>query len=306
MTLHILNAEQQTLHGALSREYAPILTIDPGDTVRYTTLDARWGKDRETRIEPLRPNWRGHALTGPIAIRGAEPGMTLVVHIGELKTGSYGWNLAGGGAFGVNTELGVVESPQVKYDWSLDQAAGRATNQFGHSVAMRPFLGFLGVAPEEPGEHSTTPPRRWGGNIDCKELVAGSSLFLPVGAPGALFSCGDAHAAQGDGEVSCLAIECALTQADLTFGVLDKPLSLPRAHTPAGWVTMGFSTDLNEAMVQALDGMLVLMGELYGLERREALALASVAVDLRITQVVNQVRGVHAVLPHGAIQFPQK
>lgn len=283
-----------------------MLTIDSGDTVRFTTLDADWYRG-EVQTQPLRPEWlRGHALTGPVFVRGAEPGMTLAIHIGELRTHTYGWNVGGGGPFGVNSLLGLSESPRCKFDWDLKPDEGTATTQLGHVVRMRPFMGCMGVAPDEPGEHSTTPPRRWGGNIDCKELVSGSTLYLPVGVPGALFSCGDGHAAQGDGEVSGFAIECALDRADLTFELLDRPIHRPRALTPSGWVTMGFSADLNEAMVQALDGMLDLMGELYGTERQEALALASAAVDLRVTQVVNQTRGVHALLPHGAIQFPGK
>jgi acetamidase/formamidase len=305
MALYELSPSLATLHGTFSRDYAPVLTIESGDTVRFSTLEAGWRSGKGQRVEPARPEWnRGHALCGPVAIRGAEPGMTLAVHIGEVRPTDWGWNGGGGGKFGINTLLGLDDEPQAHNDWALDYAAGTATNQFGQQVALRPFLGVMAVAPAEPGEHSTTPPRRWGGNIDCKELIAGSTLYLPVGAPGALFSCGDGHAAQGDGEVSCLAIECPMERADLTFELLpDVQIQMPRAHTAAGWITFGFSEDLNEAMIQALNGMLDLMGELHGVERRQALALASVAVDLRVTHVVNQVRGVHAVLPHGAIRF---
>ena len=146
------------------------------------------------------------------------------------------------------------------------------------------------------------PPHVTGGNIDCKELVAGSTLYLPIAVPGGLFSVGDGHAVQGDGEVCVTAIECPMERVDLTFE-LEPGLQLatPRAHTPAGWITFGFHEDLDEAMLIALEAMLDLMGELHGLSRQEAFGLASLVVDLRITQVVNQVRGVHALLPHGAI-----
>lgn len=141
--------------------------------------------------------------------------------------------------------------------------------------------------------------------MDCKELVAGSSLFLPVAVPGGLFSTGDGHAVQGDGEVSGLAIECPMEHVDLTFQLHPQmTLTTPRAKTPAGWITLGFDEDLGKAMEIALDAMLDMMGEMHGLARRDALALASLAVDLRVTQVVNGAQGVHALLPHGALRLP--
>jgi acetamidase/formamidase len=175
-------------------------------------------------------------------------------------------------------------------------------NQFGQVIALHPFMGVMGVAPAEPGLHATAPPRATGGNIDCKELVAGSTLYLPVRVPGALFSVGDGHGAQGDGEVSKTAVECPMEHVSLTFTLEDQPLALPRANAPAGWITFGFHPDLNEATVIALDEMLTLLGTLYGVERPEALALASVLVDLRVTQIANGVHGVHALLPHGALR----
>jgi acetamidase/formamidase len=170
-------------------------------------------------------------------------------------------------------------------------------------VTLRPFMGIYGMPPAETGIHSTIPPRVTGGNIDCKELIVGSTLYLPIAVEGGLFSTGDGHAAQGDGEVSITAIECPMDRVDLTFDVHDNlPISTPIANTPAGWITMGFHEDLDEALLIALEAMLTLMKRLHGLERLDALALASVAVDFRVTQVVNRVRGIHAVLPHGAIR----
>ena len=164
----------------------------------------------------------------------------------------------------------------------------------------------MGVPPAEPGRHSTIPPYWHGGNLDCRELVAGATLYLPVTVPGALLSVGDGHAAQGDGEVSGTAIECPIERADLTLDVLPDlfgaPVTTPVARTPAGWVTMGVADDLDEAMAIALDAMLDVMAALHGVGRSDALALASVVVDLRVTQVVNQVVGVHAVLPWGAVR----
>jgi acetamidase/formamidase len=139
--------------------------------------------------------------------------------------------------------------------------------------------------------------------MDCRELVAGTSLFLPVLAPGALFSFGDGHAAQGDGEVSGTAIECMMRRVELRLAVRrDMNISGPRARTPAAWVTMGFAESLDEAAARAMAGMLDVMSERHALDRVHALALASAVVSLRVTQVVNGVRGVHAVLRHDAVE----
>jgi acetamidase/formamidase len=159
----------------------------------------------------------------------------------------------------------------------------------------------MGMPPAEPGVYSTAPPRRNGGNIDCRELVAGSTLYLPVAVAGGLFSTGDGHAAQGDGEVAGTAIECAMTtelQLDLTEG---RPVPGIHAVTPAGRITFGFAEDLNEAMADALDAMLAWMAALFGVDKAAAMALASPAVSLRVTQVANGVWGVHALLPAGAL-----
>lgn len=187
--------------------------------------------------------------------------------------------------------------------WTLDVERMIGSNQFGHTVALHPFMGVMGLAPDEPGILPTAPPRFCGGNLDCKELVSGTSLYLPVAVEGGFFYVGDGHAAQGDGEVSVTAIECPMEQVDLTFFVHDNfTLSMPRAKTPAGWLTMGLHKELEEAMYLALEQMVELIQHMFHLERTHALALASLTVDLRITQIVNGVRGVHAILPHGAIR----
>ncbi len=157
------------------------------------------------------------------------------------------------------------------------------------------------MPPAAAGRHSTVPPRPTGGNIDCKELVAGSTLYLPVEVAGGLFSLGDGHAVQGDGEAAGPALECPMERVSVRFEVLeDMPLRMPQADTPAGWLTFGFHEDLDEAMWLALEGMLDVL-ERRGYNRKEALMLASLVVDLRVTQVVNITKGVHAVLPHAAL-----
>jgi acetamidase/formamidase len=162
----------------------------------------------------------------------------------------------------------------------------------------------MGMSPAQAGVHSTAPPRTCGGNIDCKELGVGATVFLPIAVDGALFSAGDGHGRQGDGEASGTAIECPVERAELTLTVRDDlELEWPIAWTPDAWVTFGFDVDVDDAAAIALDGMLKLMAREHGLDRSDALALASVVVDVRVTQLVNGVLGVHAVLPHDAIRI---
>jgi acetamidase/formamidase len=198
--------------------------------------------------------------------------------------------------------LDTSTAPMVALQWRLDSQMQVATNNLGFSVDMRPFLGVIGLAPAEDGEFSTTPPRYCGGNLDCKDLVQGSVLYLPVSVEGALLSVGDGHARQGDGEVSGSAIECATT-AELQLTVVAAPVvTTPHAKTPSSRITFGFDRDLNSASAAALDAMLTWMEGLFAVTRSEALALASTVVDLRITQVANGVWGVHAVLEDDALR----
>lgn len=303
---HEIPLERRTLHGHFSPDLPPILTINSGDTVAFSCLDSGWhvapGKKFEPRDEELDD---GHALVGPIEVRGARAGQTLAVRIDEVRVGSFGATLARGWSTPLNDRLGMSDGETLIIHWSLDAEAGVGRDPQGREVALRPFPGVLGMPPPEPGIHPTAPPRRWGGNIDCTELVAGTTLFLPIPVDGALFSAGDGHARQGDGEVSQTAIECPLDRLELTLSVPDCPeLQTPIAWTPDAWVTFGFDEDLDEAAAAATDSMLELMGRELELERADALALASVVVDLRVTQLVNGVRGVHAVLRHDAIRMP--
>ena len=312
MALHELPLERRTLHGHFSRDLAPVLTVEPGDMVRFATLDSGWGVEAPLPPEPRRqfeprdPELdAGHALVGPIEVRGARAGQTLAVRIDDVRVGPYGYTQGGGLATTLNERLGLAGGEGRILVWQLDADADVGRDQHGREVDLRPFPGVLGMPPPEPGAHPTRPPRIWGGNIDCKELVAGTTLFLPIPVEGALFSAGDGHAQQGDGEVSQLAIECPLERLELMLDVRDDlPLTTPIAWTPEAWVTLGFDEDLDEAAALALDAMLDLMQREHGLERRDALALATAVVDLRVTQLVNVVRGVHAVLRHDAIRWP--
>jgi acetamidase/formamidase len=279
VALHELPLDPAYLHGHFSRELEPVLTIDAGDSVRFAVPNAGWEQARGEAVASRNPDIdTGHPLAGPIEVRGARAGQTLVVQIDEVAPSAWGVTHSEGGH---------------RIDWEL---RGRIGAGAGQRVRLAPFLGVMGMPPPEPGVHSTIPPRPWGGNIDCKELVAGTTLFLPIPVDGALFSAGDGHAAQGDGEVSGTAIE-APVEAQVTLDLRDDlPLEWPVARIKGAWLTFGFDEHLGRAAKIAVEGMLALMHREHGLERPDGLALASVVVDLRVTQVVNQSLGVHAVL----------
>jgi acetamidase/formamidase len=278
--IHDLPLERRTLHGHFSRDLEPVLEVDPGDSVRISTPASSWHLDDGSLFEPRSsPEDDGHALAGPILVRGAREGQALVVRIDEVVPGPWGVTFS--------------EWPH-RIDWQL--AGGLGVASTGQRVRLAPFLGVLGMPPIGHGVHSTTPPRRQGGNIDCKELVAGTTLYLPIPVDGALFSAGDGHAAQGDGEVSGTAIECP-SRARLTLDLRDDlQLEWPIARVDGAWLAFGFDEHLGLAAKKATDGMLALMQREHGLDAGDALALASVVVDLRVTQVVNGQLGVHAVL----------
>ena len=285
MTVHEIPLLDETLHGFFSSALSPVLTIDPGDSVQFQALNAGWHWDFggvfSERDEELHS---GHALTGPIEVRGARAGQTLVVAVDDVTPRAWGITFAHGTGF----------------RWEID--GDTATDERGKTVSLAPFLGVIGMPPAGPGIHPTGPPRKTGGNIDCKLLVAGTTLYLPIEVDGALLSAGDGHAVQGDGEVSGTAIECPLERAQLTVEVIDRELRSPIARIPNAWVAFGFDEDLDLAAEQATATMLDLMERELDVERKHALALASVAVDLHVTQIVNGVKGVHAVLADGAIR----
>jgi acetamidase/formamidase len=289
--IHELPLERRTLHGHFSRELAPVLTVDSGDSVRFQALNAgwRWEADRELLEERDADGLdSGHALSGPIEVRGARAGQTLAVRIDEVRPGPWGVTFGDGEPF----------------HWRIDGASGTATDHLGATVSLAPFLGVIGMPPGEPGVWSTIPPRRSGGNIDCRLLVAGSTLFLPIENDGALLSAGDGHATQGDGEVSGTAIECPLESAAVTLDVRDGPeLRMPIARTADAWIAFGFDQDLDVAAELATETMLDLMERELAVDRKRALALASVAVDLAVTQLVNDAKGVHAILRDDRVQL---
>ena len=309
--MHTLKATPKTVAwGYYDAKAAPVLRVKSGDTVEIQTLitsspkrleDAGVPADqveqslRDITTEVTDKGPGGHILTGPVYIEDAQPGDVLEIRIQKIKLAiPYAYNAFGPGRGYIPDDFPYSKTKII----ALDEQKGFAHFAPGIDIPLRPFFGSMGVAPpESAGRFSSNPPWIMGGNMDNKDLVAGTTLYLPVHAAGALFEVGDGHAAQGDGEVGGTAIECPMTTEAVIGLAAGRPVGTIHAEAPAGRITFGFDADLNVAMGDALDAMVGWMQALSGLDRAAALALASTCVDLRITQVVNQTWGVHAVLP---------
>lgn len=299
---HELPLRDAHLHGDFDPDRAPVLRVRPGDRVVVSAPDAGWNRFEQPDLDapadwlkwPHSPD-AGHALAGPLWVEGATPDHTLAVRIVEVRPCAWGWTAAGGTGTRLERALGIADEPRLPVVWRFDDRRTVARSSLGE-VDLRPFPGVIGMPPPAPGPHTTTPPRRWGGNLDCRELVAGSTLLLPVSVSGALLSVGDGHAAQGDGEVAGLAIECGLERLVLELDLQPGGLRRPRALTPAGPIAFGLGASLDGAAEDALVNAVDWIQERHGLGRTAAVAAASVAVDLRVTQCVNGVVGVHAIL----------
>ncbi len=292
MAEHALSAAPT--HSRWNRHLKPRLTIAPGDTVHLECLDASGAQVRPgmTVAEYLTINrGRIHALTGPIFVDGAEPGDALQVDVLEVAHKGWGWS-------SVIAGLGFLKERFAEpflFHWQLEGAVSRSLAPA--IVPLRPFCGVMGVARAEDGEFITRPPGPFGGNLDVRELCAGATLYLPVLNPGALFSAGDAHAAQGDGEVCINGIECP---ADVTLRFqLHKRQSLagPLVESPAArephmeggaWIVVESATEAIAAARAATSRMIDLLVERWGFSDVHAYLLCSVAMHLRLSQVVNE------------------
>ena len=306
MTHHHLGAGPQTCHwGYFDSTLAPALTIDSGDSVTVDTVSgnpdfppdpARFHVPAAlTAIHEKSPRGPGpHILTGPIAVKGAKPGHVLEVRIKGVEVSTdWGYNLIRPLAGALPDDFEAVRHVTIP----LDPARNVGTMPWGLELKLAPFFGVMGVAPPAAwGRITSIVPRSSGGNLDNKELGAGATLYLPVFCEGALFSCGDGHGVQGDGEVCVTAIETSL-RGEFEF-VLREDLAFryPRAETPTHYMTMGMDPDLDQCMVMALRDMIVLLGETAGLAREDAYMLCSLAADLRVTQAVNGSRGIHMMI----------
>jgi acetamidase/formamidase len=294
MAEHFLSAEP--IHSRWNRALKPRLSIASGDTVHLECLDSTGAQVHPAMTLPeyltIDRN-RIHALTGPIFVDSAEPGDVLQVDVREVAHKGWGWS-------SVVTGLGFLKdrfADPYLFLWQLEGSVSRSLAPA--VVPLRPFCGVMGVARAEDGEFRTRPPGPFGGNMDVRELSDGATLYLPVLIPGALFSAGDAHAAQGDGEVCINGIECP---ADVTLRFSlhkNRPLAGPLIETPApgkqereadegSWIVVESAADAADAARAATSRMIDFLVEQWGFSEVHAYLLCSVAMYLRLSQVVNE------------------
>lgn len=246
-------------------------------------------------VKPEPSGIRGHMLTGPIAIDGAQPGDTLEIRILDLTfPAGFGVNSVWPGGGGIPDAVTSRETFVYRYDAKRKVALLKE----GVEIPLRPFMGVMALSPPaETGRVSSIPPAFFGGNLDIKHLTKGTTLYLPVSVPGGMFTTGDGHGAQGNGEVSGVAIETALTLTAKFIVHKGKKLTMPRAETPTHFIAVGLDKDLNKAMKNALTEAVTFMKDELGFTFNEALSIASTGVDFEVSQVVDQTLGVHAMIP---------
>ena len=312
MAHHRIPASPDTIHwGTFSAAHKPVLTIESGDTV---TLECVSGAPNMMpppelgltippallAIHARHANGLGaHILTGPVAVAGALPGDVLEVRIDQIELGA-DWGFTAfrplGGTIPEDFPFAHISHIPV------DRTAQTCSPPWGGTIPLKPFFGVMGVAPKtEYGVLSTKEPREHGGNLDNKELGAGSVLYLPVWTAGANFSAGDGHGVQGDGEVCINALEMALT-GTFTLVLHKGPgLVFPRGETATHYISMGLNEDLDQAMKQALREMIAFITARSTLSPAQAYQFCSLAVDFRVTQTVNGEKGVHGMLKKGLL-----
>ncbi len=309
----VLGADTETVHwGYFDPTIPPALEVDSGSVVTIETISGEpedLPSDGKFDVLPdhravLEQSQRGpgpHLLTGPVHVRGALPGDVLAVEILDISLRQdWGWNK-------ILPLIGSLpdEFPDtVRRIIPINLESKTATLPWGQELALAPFFGVMGVAPPANwGRINSIQPRGHGGNMDNKEMRPGTTVYFPVFRAGALFSIGDGHAIQGDGEVCVSALETALT-GTFRFSVLKgRKLHAPRAENAESWITMGFDEDLDDALKQALRGMIEWVQEVQGLSRVDAYMLCSLIADMRITQNVNEIKGVHCVMPKRGINI---
>ena len=317
MTTHRISSTPKTVRwGTFDAAYPPVLTVRSGDLVVLECVSGgpevmpEFGSG--FAIPPALaaihaanlPRVGGHIVTGPVAVEGAEPGDMLEVHVEKIEFGA-DW-----GYCGFRPLAGTLPEDFPTRFLSyipIDRASRTCRLPWGTELGLAPFFGVMGVAPPPAyGTISTIQPREHGGNLDNKELGEGSTLFLPVWAEGALFSAGDGHGVQGDGEVCINALEICLTGTfRLTLhkggGAKSPLLRYPRGETATHFISMGMNEDLDLAMKQALREMIAFICARANLSREEAYQFCSLAVDFHVTQTVNGEKGVHGLLRKGLL-----
>jgi acetamidase/formamidase len=296
--------------GAFGADLPPVLTVEDGDSVTIETLsgsarqippDARDAMldDHRTLLATREPIMPGHIMTGPVAVRGAKPGDVLEVRVSDIELRQdWAWNM-------IEPLRGTLpeDFPEGRLmKLPLDRARKVGKLPWGVDLPLAPFFGVMGVAPPPNwGNITSIVPRAHGGNLDVKEFTEGVTLYFPVFVDGANFSCGDGHAVQGDGEVCLSAAETALTGTFEFHIRRDLSLTMPRAETETHYITLAFDPDLDDAAKAALRSMIALIRERSNLSAEDAYSLCSFAADVRISQLVNQHKGCHCMLPKAAL-----
>ena len=305
---YYLNPTPQTVHwGHFNASIPAVLQVESGDEVVIDTFSGGMSEVADPSL--FRPEHRlivdtvpqimgPHILTGPVHVKGAEPGDTLEVRILDIElTTDWGWNI-------IRPLKGALpeDFPNLsRRVIPIDRQTNMARLPWGIDVPLRPFFGIIGVAPPPAyGLVSSVEPREYGGNIDNKEFIPGTSLFLPVFVPGANLSVGDGHAVQGDGEVCLTALETCL-KGRFQVIVHKQSLNFPRAITPTHYISMGMDVDLDDAAKQALRNMIKWLTEIKPWTAEEAYVFCSLACDLHVTQLVDGNKGIHAMVSRSVI-----
>jgi acetamidase/formamidase len=301
--VHVLPATLETTQwGWFNNAQPPVLTINSGDTVVMETMmhshnQVIPGATIE-QIKKLRTDHPGrgpHTLTGPIYVEGAEPGDVLKVHFNKIVPRAYATNFNVPGMFGQFPDR--FPDGQVKYFY-LDIEKKTAEFAPGIVIPLRPFPGTTAVARAEPGQYSSVPPGRFAGNLDIREMVEGTTLYVPVFVKGALLWSGDSHAAQGNGEVNLTALETAYREFNITVSVVkDMKLEWPRIETPTHWLSVGYDQDLNKALDLLKSETIKLISERRKVSTTEAERIMTQTWDCRISEVVNVVKGTYCMNP---------
>ena len=311
--VHVVESSKETVRlGVFDETLPPILTVDSGDSVSFPNTWSHFMNELQPgvpigRLAELRTSNPGrgpHSIIGPIAVKDAEPGDVVEIRYKRLKPVNWGAVFNNPASLGTGLLPQDFQQGQIKYvDLDLTTMQGKFAPDI--NIPLTPFQGTLGVAPPDgffpplsPGVTSSVPPGPHGGNLDLRELVEGSTLYLPVWKPGALIYTGDSHAVQGDGEISLTALETGMQEV-LIEVVLHKQKNFrwPVGETATHWITMGLDTDLNAAMALAARNAIEFLATRAKLAPHDAYALCSIAVSFRVTQVVDIVRGVHAMIP---------
>ncbi len=307
MTQTLLPSPSTVHWGYFDGAQKPVETIDPGATITINSVSGAAEQCPDRAGMTVRPELVAiqqavssdlgpHILTGPVAIRGAMPGDALRVEILDVQLADdWGFTL-------FKPEMGALPDDFPTYHLShsgIDRAKGEVSTPWGMTLSAAPFFGVMGVAPApSTGRASSVVPSYFGGNLDNKELGAGAVLYLPVSVEGAMFSCGDGHALQGDGEVCLNAVETGLTGTFRFDLIKDARLDAPFAESKTHLIAMAFDEDLDEAARVALRRLIALIVERTTLTSGNAYQLCSLAADLHVTQLVNRSKGIHAMIKH--------